>query len=140
MCLSSSYLDYCGAQITELAKTFPQADGFWPDIIFMNECCCSNCRRSMEAKDLDWQDPSHRRKEAYARRERYFEARERRGARRRQRPSGLPQLGSSPARRPAGFSPLQPSRDRVASDRRVGLRPFPILFAAIAFTVATHYP
>jgi Hypothetical glycosyl hydrolase 6/Beta-galactosidase trimerisation domain len=74
MCLNSSYLDYCMAQISELAKTFPQADGFWLDIIFMNECCCSNCRRSIEAKGRDWQDPSHRQKEAYARRERYFEA------------------------------------------------------------------
>jgi hypothetical protein len=74
MCLNSAYLDYCCGQIRELARTFPQADGFWLDIIFMNECCCANCLRSMQAKGLDWQNLEHRRLEAYARRERYFEA------------------------------------------------------------------
>jgi hypothetical protein len=74
MCFNSPYLAYCCDQISELARTFPQADGFWLDIIFMNECCCANCLRSMEAKGLDWQVQEDRRKEAYARRERYFEA------------------------------------------------------------------
>jgi hypothetical protein len=74
MCLNSPYLEYCCDQIRELALAFPNADGFWLDIIFMNECCCANCLSSMRSKGLDWEDPEHRRKEAYARRERYFEA------------------------------------------------------------------
>jgi hypothetical protein len=74
MCLNSPYLDYCCEQIRELTTTFPDADGFWLDIIFMNECCCANCLSSMRSKGLDWENPEHRRKEAYARRERYFEA------------------------------------------------------------------
>ena len=73
MCLNSPYLDYCCAQIRELAESFPQADGFWLDIIFMNECCCTNCQISMHDKGLDWENPEHRRKEAYSRRERYYE-------------------------------------------------------------------
>jgi hypothetical protein len=74
MCLNSDYLDYCCDQIRELADCFPEASGYWLDIIFMQECCCSNCIRSMEKKGLDWQNPEHRRREAYVRRERYFEA------------------------------------------------------------------
>ena len=74
MCLNSDYLDYCCEQIRELADRFPEASGYWLDIIFMQECCCSNCIRSMEKKGLGWQNPEHRRREAYARRERYFEA------------------------------------------------------------------
>lgn len=74
MCLNSAYLDYCCDQIGELAERFPDADGYWLDIIFMQECCCTNCMRAMEAKGLDWENPEHRRREAYERRERYFEA------------------------------------------------------------------
>ncbi|MBV9643690.1 MAG: beta-galactosidase trimerization domain-containing protein [Verrucomicrobia bacterium] len=74
MCLNSQYLDHACDQIRELAGAFPNADGFWLDIIHMNECCCSNCIRSMNASGLDWQNPEHRQKAAYARRERYFEA------------------------------------------------------------------
>jgi Hypothetical glycosyl hydrolase 6/Beta-galactosidase trimerisation domain len=74
MCLNSPYLDYACDQIRELASAFPNADGFWFDIIQMNECCCSNCIRSMEKGGLDWQNAKHRKMEAYARRERYFEA------------------------------------------------------------------
>ena len=73
MCLNSEYLDYACDQIRELATAFPNADGFWLDIIHMNECCCSNCIRSMDASGLDWQNPEQRQQEAYARRERYFE-------------------------------------------------------------------
>jgi Hypothetical glycosyl hydrolase 6/Beta-galactosidase trimerisation domain len=87
MCLNSKYLDYACDQIRELATAFPNADGFWLDIIHMNECCCSNCIRSMDASGLDWQNPEHRQREAYARRERYFE--ESNAAARLQRPDML---------------------------------------------------
>ena len=36
MCLNSKYLDYACDQIRELASTFPNADGFWFDIIHRN--------------------------------------------------------------------------------------------------------
>jgi len=74
MCFNSEYLDYACDQIRELATAFPNADGFWLDIVQMNECCCANCIRSMDASGLDWQNPENRQQEAYARRERYLEA------------------------------------------------------------------
>ena len=74
LCLNSGYLGYACDQIRELAIAFPNADGFWLDIIQMNECCCANCIRSMETGGLDWQNHEDRQREAYARRERYLEA------------------------------------------------------------------
>ena len=72
MCFNSPYLDLMTAQIRELAETFPDADGFWLDIIHGNECCCSNCIASMEASGLDWQNAEDRKIQAYRTRDRYM--------------------------------------------------------------------
>lgn len=73
MCLNSPYLDYCRDQLAELVDLFPEANGYWPDIVFGNECCCENCIRSMNKAGLDWQKDEDRRRFAYQTRERYFE-------------------------------------------------------------------
>lgn len=53
MCFNSPYLDYLCDQISEVARTFPKADGIFLDIIFQGECCCTNCMDSMAQKGYD---------------------------------------------------------------------------------------
>ena len=72
MCFNTPYLDHMTSQIRELAELFPDADGYWLDIIHGSECCCSYCIESMNASGLDWQNPADRKIQAYRTREHYM--------------------------------------------------------------------
>jgi len=54
MCLNTPYLDELTRQIEEVARSFPDADGFWLDITSQAECCCSACQQDMDKLGLDW--------------------------------------------------------------------------------------
>jgi Hypothetical glycosyl hydrolase 6/Beta-galactosidase trimerisation domain len=73
MCFNTPYLDEVTAQLRELAAAFPDADGYWLDIIHGNECCCASCIASMNRNGLDWQKADDRRVHAYRTRDRYME-------------------------------------------------------------------
>ena len=123
MCFNSEYLDYACDQIRELATAFPNADGFWFDIIHMNECCCANCIHSMDDSGLDWQNPEHRQTRGLRATGKILRSIERRSAGHAGRPAGVPQFWTSSAGRPVSFPPFQPPRDRVLADGRLGVRP-----------------
>lgn len=72
LCFNTPYLDHMTAQIRELAQLFPDADGYWLDIIFGSECTCSHCIASMDAMGLDWEKAEDRRTHAYEVRDRYM--------------------------------------------------------------------
>jgi hypothetical protein len=72
MCFNTPYLDHMTEQLRELADVFPDADGYWLDIIHYNQCCCSYCIASMNAAGLDWQNEADRMTQAYRTRERYM--------------------------------------------------------------------
>ncbi len=73
MCFNTPYLDHMTDQLRELAVLFPDADGYWLDIVQGHECCCEHCIASMNAAGLDWQNPADRKVQAYRTRERYLE-------------------------------------------------------------------
>lgn len=66
LCLNTPYLEMLKGQLAELTELFPEADGYWLDIIREHECCCAYCRDGMEEAGLDWTDESDRK--AYAKR------------------------------------------------------------------------
>ena len=72
MCFNTPYLDHMTAQLRELAETFPDADGYWLDIIHGSECTCSSCIASMNAAGLDWEKAEDRKIHAYRVRDRYM--------------------------------------------------------------------
>lgn len=54
MCFRSPYLDYLCAQIREVCRLFPNADGIFLDIISPHKCTCKYCLKYMEERGLDW--------------------------------------------------------------------------------------
>lgn len=72
MCFNTPYLDHMTAQIRELAEAFPDADGYWLDIIHGSECTCTHCIASMTEAGLDWENSADRRAHAYQVRDRYM--------------------------------------------------------------------
>jgi hypothetical protein len=74
MCCNSPYLDVLCNQIREVAQAFPKAAGLFMDIVRTEECCCSHCLSSMTKAGLDWTNPEHRRRQAVATRDRYYQA------------------------------------------------------------------
>lgn len=54
ICLGTPYLDYLTAQIDEVVRAFPEADGLWLDIIKQEPCCCVHCQAGATAAGLDW--------------------------------------------------------------------------------------
>lgn len=73
LCLNSPYLDDVLAQTSELAARFPGAEGFWFDIIRLEQCCCSYCRSGMDAQGLDWTQEADRKRFARTVLDRYLE-------------------------------------------------------------------
>lgn len=53
MCFNTPYLDFLCAQIRDVARKFPEADGIFLDIILQGECCCKWCMASMHEQGLD---------------------------------------------------------------------------------------
>mgnify|MGYP002378634423 CR=1 FL=1 len=74
MCFNTPYLDQVCDQVREVARLFPDADGIFLDIVRAEDCCCSHCLASMARAGLDWTDPAHRRRQAIATRDRYYQA------------------------------------------------------------------
>ncbi len=72
LCFNTPYLDHMTAQIRELAETFPDADGYWLDIIHGSQCVCSHCIATMNESGLDWENEADRKIQAYRTRERYM--------------------------------------------------------------------
>lgn len=72
MCFNTPYLDHMLGQIRELAELFPDADGYWLDIIHGSPCTCSHCIASMNAAGLDWENEADRETFAYQVRDRYM--------------------------------------------------------------------
>jgi hypothetical protein len=60
LCLGTPYLDYLTAQIDEVVRAFPDADGLWLDIIKQEPCCCVHCQAGATAAGLDWLKESDR--------------------------------------------------------------------------------
>lgn len=72
LCFNTPYLDLVCAQVRELARAFPDADGLWLDIIHRPECCCRWCLRSMVALGLDPTVTADRRRHAVRVQETYY--------------------------------------------------------------------
>jgi hypothetical protein len=60
LCFNSPYVDYLYNQIREAVELFPQADGFFLDIVFQGQCCCKFCLDWMHERGLDARDESSR--------------------------------------------------------------------------------
>lgn len=60
ICLGTPYLDYLTAQIDEVVRAFPEADGLWLDIIKQEPCCCVHCQAGATAAGLDWTSEADR--------------------------------------------------------------------------------
>ena len=73
-CFNTAYLDYLCNQICECASLFPDADGFWLDILHQDDCCCPTCRDAMDAKGLDWTNVGDRRIQSIDTRQKYLAA------------------------------------------------------------------
>lgn len=73
-CFNTGYLPYLCDQIAEAARLFPEAVGFWLDILHQDDCCCPVCRDEMDARGLDWTRPEDRRIQSVATRQKYLAA------------------------------------------------------------------
>ncbi len=73
MCFNSPYLDYLCAQIEEAARMFPEANGFFLDIISQGQCCCRWCRQLMKKKGLSVSREKDRQACAKLALDRYYE-------------------------------------------------------------------
>lgn len=60
MCFNTGYLDYLCAQIEEIVRKYPDADGIFLDIISKAQCFCPTCIASMRAKGLDPENSADR--------------------------------------------------------------------------------
>lgn len=58
LCFNSSYLDYLCDRIRETASLFPEADGFFLDIIYQNPCYCKACMKGMKDAGLNPEKPA----------------------------------------------------------------------------------
>ncbi len=60
MCFNTPYLDYLCDLLREAATMFPDADGFFIDIIHQGQCCCPKCMRDMLKNGFDPANESDR--------------------------------------------------------------------------------
>ena len=60
MCFNTPYLDYLCDLLREAATMFPDADGFFIDIINQGQCCCPKCMRDMLKNGFDPANESDR--------------------------------------------------------------------------------
>ncbi|MFA5204927.1 MAG: alpha-amylase family protein [Lentisphaeria bacterium] len=60
LCFNTPYLDYLCRLTEETATLFPDADGFFFDIILQGQCCCPACLKGMQNAGLDPEDPADR--------------------------------------------------------------------------------
>lgn len=52
LCVNTGYRGFLKEQFAEVLETIP-AEGVWFDAAFMNECCCTTCRKMMREQGLD---------------------------------------------------------------------------------------
>ncbi len=72
LCFNSPYLDYLCDQIREVAALYPNADGFFLDIISQGPCCCRWCLEVMEREGLNPEREEDRRRCAELALQRYY--------------------------------------------------------------------
>jgi len=71
-CFRTPYLDYLTAQVKEVVRLFPEAEGLFLDIIQQSGCCCRWCRAFMADQGLDAADEAERRRAADLTLEHYY--------------------------------------------------------------------
>ncbi len=73
LCFNTPYLDYLCRLTEETAKHFPDADGFFFDIILQGQCCCPVCLKGMQNEGMDPENQADRRRFASQVLENYYQ-------------------------------------------------------------------